>query len=52
MRYHRPNVVSCKIVTGLTWTLIVGAYLPSSTLENLPDLEEALKRFNNTIILG
>ena len=42
MHYHGTNVVSCKIVTGLTRTLIVGAYLPPSTLEQLPELEEAL----------
>ena len=31
-RYHGPNVVSCEIVTGLSWTPLVGAYLPPSTL--------------------
>ena len=41
-RYHRPNVVNCKIVTGLTRTPLVGAYLPPSTLDHLSDLEEAL----------
>ena len=27
-------------------------YLPLSTIENLPDLEEALKRFKDPIVLG
>ena len=39
-RFHGPNVVSCKIVTGRTKTPVVGAYLPPSTLEHLPDVEE------------
>ena len=51
-RYHGTNVVSCKIVTGLNWTLFVGAYLPSSTLEHLPELEEALQRSKDPIFLG
>ena len=51
MRYHGPNVVSCNIVTGLTRTPLVGAYLPLSTLEHLPDLEEALQRFRGPIYL-
>ena len=37
-RYHGPKVVSYKIVIGLTWTPLIGAYLPPSTLEHLPDL--------------
>ena len=36
MRFHGPNVVSCKIVTEHTHTPIVCAYLPPSTLEHLP----------------
>ena len=51
-RYHGPNLISCKIVTGITWNPLIGAYLPLSTLENLPDLEEALQRFRDPIILG
>ena len=31
-RYHRPNVVSCEIVTVITRTPLVGAYLPPSVL--------------------
>ena len=52
MRYHRTNMVSCEIVTKLTWTPIVGAYLPPLTLEHLPYLEEALKCFREPIVLG
>ena len=50
--YHGTNVVSCKFVTRITQTPLVGAYLPPSTLEHLPDLEEALKRFKDPITLG
>ena len=50
--YHGANVVSCNILTGLTWTPLVRAYLPPLTLEYLPDLEEALQRFSNPISLG
>ena len=45
MRFHGTNVVSCEIFTGHTRTPIVGAYLPPSTLEHLPDLYEALQHF-------
>ena len=45
MRFHGPNVVSCKIIYGYQQTLIIGAYLPPSTLDHLVDLEEALDRF-------
>ena len=51
-RYHGPNVVRCENVTGLTQTLLVGVYLPPSTLEHLPDLDEALQRFRDPIFLG
>ena len=52
MRYHRLNVVSCKLVTGIIRTPLVCAYLPPPILEHLPDLEEALKRFKYPIFLG
>ena len=42
----------CEIVTGTTWTLPVGAYLPPLTLEHLTDLEEALQRFRYPVVLG
>ena len=41
-RFHGPNVVSCAVVTGMSWTSIVGAYLLTYTLAHLPDIEEAL----------
>ena len=50
--YHRPNVVSCEIVTGLTRTPLVGVCLPPLTLEHLTYLEEALQRFRDPIFLG
>ena len=34
MRFHRPNMVSCEVVTGGKWSLIIGAYLLPSTLEH------------------
>ena len=39
-RFHGPNVVRCKIVSGGKWTLLISAYLLTPTLEHLPDLEE------------
>ena len=50
-RYHSPNVVSCETVTGNTQTPLVVLYLPLLTLEKLPDLEEALQRFRDPIVL-
>ena len=52
MCYHGPNVVSCKIVTGLTLTPLVGAYVPPSTLEHLTGLQKALQRCRDPIFLG
>ena len=52
MRYYGLKMVSCKLVTGLTQTPLSGAYLPLLTLDQLPDLEEALKRFRDPIVLG
>ena len=37
MSFYGTNVVNCEIVTGHTWNLIVGAYLPLSTLDHLLD---------------
>ena len=51
-RYHRPNVVNCKFVTGITQTPPIGVYLSLSILEHLQDLEEAQKRFKGPIFLG
>ena len=52
MLYHGPNVVSCEIFTGLTRTPLVGAYLPPSTLEQIPEIEDDLQRFREPIVLG
>ena len=53
-RFHRPDVVSCKVITGTSCTMIVGAYLPTYTLAHLPYLEETLARLQGQypIILG
>ena len=51
-RYQRPNIVSCKIATGITQNPLVGAYLPLSMLEHLTDLEEALQHFRDPVVLG
>ena len=51
-RYHRPNLVSCDILTRITRTPLVGAYLPLSNMEHLPDLEEAMQPFRDPIVLG
>ena len=45
MRFHRPTVVRCKVVTGSKRTLLIGACLPPSTLEHLPNLDNDLTRF-------
>ena len=50
--YHGRNVVRCRIIAGLTCTPRVVTYLPPSTLEHLSDLEEALQRFREPIVLG
>ena len=44
-------MVICELVTGLIRTPLVDAYLPLSTLNHMPDLEEALKRFKEPILL-
>ena len=49
--YHRPNMASCEIITGLTRTPLVGTYLPPSTVEHLPELEEVLQLFRDPIFL-
>ena len=47
-------MVRCEVLTGRKWTLLIGAYLPPYTLENLLDLEEDLTRFwdQDPIVLG
>jgi exonuclease III len=55
-RRHGPNVISCILKSGSTSTPIIGVYLPPKTLDDLPYLNEALTRFNNSrttpVILG
>ena len=53
-RFHGPNMVSCKIVSGNQITPLIGAYIPPSTMYHLPDLEESLDRFlrRDPIIMG
>ena len=43
--FHRMSVVICEIIAGVKRTPLIGAYLPPSTLEHLPGIEEALTRF-------
>ena len=54
MHFHRPNMVSYEVATNIKRTLIIGAYLPPSTLEHSPELQEALTRLRDqdTILLG
>ena len=51
---HRPNMVRCKLVAGDQQTTLIGEYLTPSTLDHLPDLEEALNRVpcKDPVVLG
>jgi hypothetical protein len=54
-RFHGPNVLSCIINSGDKRMPLIGAYLPPSSLDSLPDFEEALNRFNgftNIVVAG
>ena len=53
-RFHGPNMVRCEIVSVNRLMPIIGAYLPPSTLDNLPNLEESLNIFlgRYPVILG
>ena len=53
-RFHGTTVVICEVVAGRKWTQLIGVDLPTSTLEQLLHLEEALTRFqnHNPIVLG
>ena len=37
--YHRPDMVSCKLVSGDQQMPLIGSHLPPSTLDHLPDLK-------------
>ena len=39
--FHDPNVVICKVISRGQRTPLIGVYLPPSTLDHLPDLEES-----------
>ena len=54
MRFHGPNVVICEVVTGRKRSPLISIYLPPSTLDHLPNLEEALTcfRYQDSIVLG
>ena len=45
-------MIICEIFPGLTQTPLIGAYLPLSTLEHLPDLDEDLQLFRDPNLLG
>ena len=53
-RFQSPNMVSYEVATNIKRTLIISAYLPPSTLEHSPELQEALTRLRDqaTILLG
>ena len=52
--FHGPNVVSCKIVSGIQQIPLIVAYLTPTTLYHLPGLKEALDSFPRRypIIMG
>ena len=53
-RFRCLDVVSCKVAADGKRTPPIGAYLPPSTLEHLPELEEALTQSGDQemIVLG
>ena len=52
-RFHRLNVVICKVLRGMFKTPVIRAYLPPTTMAYLPDLEEDLEccRFQDPIFM-
>ena len=44
-QFHGPNLVSYKIISGTQRTPLIGIYLTLTTLDHIPDLEEALNHF-------
>ena len=54
MRFHGTNVGSCEVITSGKRILLNSAYPTPSTLEHLPDLEEALAHlwYQDPIVLG
>ena len=53
MCWHGPNVVSWEVVAGIKRLPIIGTYLPTSILEHLPYLEDAMTcfRYQDHIVL-
>ena len=53
-RFHGPNVLIWEVINDGKRAAIIGTYLPHSTLEHLPDFEEALTHFQDQdpILLG
>ena len=45
IKRHGPNILSFHLILGNTVQPVIGAYLPPSTLDDLPFLTEALDRF-------
>ena len=45
MHFRWPNLVSFKVIRGMYWTPIIVAYLPPSTLDHLPDIDESFECF-------
>ena len=43
--FHRPNEVSCQLVARDKLRPLIRSYIQISTLDHLPDLEDAPKRF-------
>ena len=54
MRFHCTNVVSWDIVAGDQQNPLIGSYLPQSTLDPLPNLEDVLNRLTGRypVVLG
>ena len=54
MRFHGMKMVIFRVATHVKRTPTIYVYLPTSTLEHLTDLEEALTCFRDqyTIVLG
>ena len=54
MRFHGPKLGSCELVDGDQRMSLIGEYLPPSTLDHLPDLEDLLNRFQGRepVVLG
>ena len=53
-RFHRPNVVSYEIVTGIHQKHFIRDYLPPANMYCHLDLEEAINHFleRDTILVG